>query len=77
MRASWGLGSSSDIDLCRYAAGHGYAVVTLDSDFAELALLMQRPPNIVWLRCGNAPTPVIDALLRHHSSQILMIERNE
>jgi len=35
-----------------------------------LAALRGPPPKIVWLRCGNQPTAVIEKLLREHAGQM-------
>ncbi|WP_255516231.1 DUF5615 family PIN-like protein [cf. Phormidesmis sp. LEGE 11477] len=41
-----------------------YCVVTQDADFAERSRLYGSPPNVIWLRCGNAPTHQVEALVR-------------
>ena len=42
-----------------YARENDFAIVTFDSDFADLAILEERPPKIIWLRFGNTRTQVI------------------
>ena len=59
-----GLAEADDIAVWEYARRGGFAVVTHDADFAELAALRGQPPKIVWLRCGNRPTNEIERLLR-------------
>ena len=44
---------AADSDVWEYAKQHGYAVVSKDADFMELALLRGHPPKVVWLNCGN------------------------
>lgn len=56
-----------DRTIWAYALEHGYTVVTQDSDFADLAFLLGPPPKVLWLRCGNAPTRHVEALLRRHA----------
>ena len=48
--------------------------MTQDADFADRALLHGFPPKIVWLRCGNATTRHIEALLRDHAELITDME---
>ena len=52
-----------DIELWRFAAEHKYCIVSPDSDFNELAYVNGPPPQVVWLRMGNATTSDIGAKL--------------
>ena len=65
-----GYDRADDRELWQYAADHGFALVTQDADFAQLATLLGPPPRVIWLRCGNAPTAHIEALLRRHAEAI-------
>lgn len=67
---SIGLDSASDITIFEYAGSHGFAIVTLDRDFAALSTLRGTLPHIVWMRCGNQPTRVAERLLRLHAPVI-------
>ena len=51
------------------AKANAFALVTQDSDFADMAALYGTPPKVIWLRCGNQPTHVIEKLLRDHARQ--------
>lgn len=42
----------------------------LDADFADLGALRGAPPKIIWLRCGNQPTRIIEGLIRTHAPLI-------
>jgi predicted nuclease of predicted toxin-antitoxin system len=64
------LGGADDRTIWDYAAAHGFVVVSLDVDFAERAALTGPPPKVIWLRCGNQPTDVIEKLLREHIAVI-------
>lgn len=44
---------TTDKDIWQYALDCDYAIVTLDADFHELALLYGAPPLVIWLKCGN------------------------
>lgn len=64
-----GLEKADDRTLWDFAKDNGFALVTQDSDFADLAGLLGPPPKIIWLRTGNQPTRVIEqALLRHREA---------
>lgn len=69
-----GLDRAEDTAVWRYAAEHGYAIVTLDSDFADLSALWGAPPKILWLRCGNHSTADVEMLLRKHALRILTMD---
>jgi predicted nuclease of predicted toxin-antitoxin system len=64
------LASASDRVVWEYAKANGFTLVSLDSDFAEMAALLGSPPKVIWLRCGNQPTSAIERLLRGHSGAI-------
>lgn len=66
-----GLDQSSDWSIWQFAKDNGFAIVSQDSDFADLAALFGPPPKVIWLRCGNQPTNVIEELLRIHAGDIL------
>lgn len=59
-----GLQEASDSAVWQYAAQQGFAIVTKDADFHQRSFLFGHPPKVIWVRVGNAPTAVIEALLR-------------
>jgi predicted nuclease of predicted toxin-antitoxin system len=65
-----GLAAADDRAIWNYAAAHGFTLVSFDADFVELATLLGSPPKLVWLRRGNQPTAVIEAMLREHAEAI-------
>lgn len=65
-----GLERSDDAVVWDYARRGGLTIVTHDADFAELTVLRGFPPKVIWLRCGNQPTAVIERLLREHLASI-------
>ena len=71
-----GLAKAPDHVIWEFAKKHDLMLVTLDSDFAEMAALHGPPPKVVWLRCGNQPTAVIDQLLRRHKDAIDALARD-
>jgi predicted nuclease of predicted toxin-antitoxin system len=69
-----GLAKATDIEVWEYAKLGEFALVSLDSDFAELAALLGPPPKFVWLRCGNTPTAIVGELLRGHLEALAAFE---
>ena len=49
-----GLAESSDEVVWDYAAEKGYAIVSKDTDFINLALLKGHPPKVIHLQIGNS-----------------------
>jgi predicted nuclease of predicted toxin-antitoxin system len=62
-----GLADATDRAVWDYAKANGFTLVSLDSDFADMAAFLGPPPKVIWLRCGNQPTAVLEDLLRSHS----------
>jgi predicted nuclease of predicted toxin-antitoxin system len=62
------LAEASDHDVWEYAKANGFTLVSLDSDFAELGALRGPPPKVIWLRCGNQPTAIVEEILRSRAS---------
>jgi predicted nuclease of predicted toxin-antitoxin system len=69
-----GLADATDRAVWEYAKANGFTLVSLDSDFAEMAALLGAPPKVIWLRCRNQPTAVIENLLRGHAAAIVSFE---
>jgi predicted nuclease of predicted toxin-antitoxin system len=65
------LSEAEDLVVWDYAQKNGFTIVTQDADFAEIAALRGAPPKVVWLRCGNQRTAVIEHLLRDNCALIL------
>ena len=65
-----GLQDADDIAIWRFAQANGFAIVTLDADFAELAAVRGPPPKVIWLRSGNMRTATVASLIRNHAATI-------
>ena len=65
-----GLRDADDALIWRYAAQHGFAIVTKDADFRQRSFLQGHPPKIVWVRLGNCSTEDVERTLRHRASAI-------
>ncbi|MCI0625705.1 MAG: DUF5615 family PIN-like protein [Acidobacteria bacterium] len=71
-----GLAEASDLEVWMYAKSNGLAIVTQDADFVDLSSLYSHPPKVIWLRCGNQKTAVIEGLLRQHCDRIAEFEND-
>ena len=69
-----GLNAADDQTIWQYAAQHGSAIVSKDSDFQQRALLYGYPPKVVWVRLGNCTTTAVVALLRARQADILAFQ---
>jgi predicted nuclease of predicted toxin-antitoxin system len=65
-----GLENSSDTEIFDFAKRHDFAIVTFDSDFCDLNIIMGFPPKIIWIRTGNTTTKNLEILLRQKSDLI-------
>jgi predicted nuclease of predicted toxin-antitoxin system len=48
-----GLINSTDREIWEFAKRNNFIIVTQDSDFNDLNLLLGFPPKIIWIRTGN------------------------
>ena len=58
-----GLENATDREIWRYAKENGFAVVSFDGDFYDLATIFGHPPKLIWLRTGNTKTDQLAELL--------------
>jgi predicted nuclease of predicted toxin-antitoxin system len=65
-----GLADADDRAIWQFAKLNGFALVTLDADFSDMAVFLGPPPKVIWLRCGNQPTESIATLLRNRAESI-------
>ena len=57
------LQDAEDTALWEYATREGMVIVTKDEDFAQRVLREGAPPQVLWLRIGNATNPALLAWL--------------
>jgi predicted nuclease of predicted toxin-antitoxin system len=74
---SLGLGTADDRIVWDYARKNEYTVVTKDSDFSEIIVLLGFPPKVIWIHRGNCSTRVIEQILRDNYGAIRQLEANE
>jgi predicted nuclease of predicted toxin-antitoxin system len=66
-----GLSEVGDQAIWDYAKANGFAIVSQDVDFAEMAALLGTPPKVIWLRAGNQSTAALSTLLRRHAEMMM------
>lgn len=59
-----GLDQTDDQAIWKFAARDGFAIVSKDADFQQLAMLLGPPPKLIWIRLGNCQADAVEALLR-------------
>ena len=64
------LNNRNDSEIWQFAKQNGFAIVSFDSDFFDIATLRGFPPKIVWLRTGNLTTTEIAELIILNFSKI-------
>jgi predicted nuclease of predicted toxin-antitoxin system len=72
-----GLADATDRAVWNYAKINRFGLISLDSDFAEMAALLGPPPKVIWLRCGNQSTATLETLLRGQVAAITSFELDE
>jgi predicted nuclease of predicted toxin-antitoxin system len=65
-----GLLQAPDAAVWEYAKLNGFAIVTADADFYELATTLGPPPKVIWLRGCDYPTAVAESLIRSQAIRI-------
>lgn len=71
-----GLKAASDPEVWRFAAEHGYVIVSKDADFRQRSILLGAPPKVIGLLMGNCPTARVDSVLRSNVKLIGEFERD-
>ena len=66
-----GLERADDRGVWEYAKANGFALVSQDADFAEMASLLGPAPKVIWLRCGYAAA--IETLEEDHDAAFLEV----
>jgi predicted nuclease of predicted toxin-antitoxin system len=65
-----GLENKPDRDIWDYAQKENFTIVTFDSDFYDMSLLLGHPPKVIWLKLGNTTTKNIESIIFEKSDQI-------
>jgi predicted nuclease of predicted toxin-antitoxin system len=70
------LDEQTDTVIWEFAKLNDFCIVTQDADFPERSRLYASPPKVLWLRCGNAPTAQVKALIRSGQEAIQELLNN-
>lgn len=62
--------SASDQDVWQFARENDYVIVTKDSDFYDMSLVLGTPPMVIWIKTGNVNKSAITNLLLQNCKQI-------
>jgi predicted nuclease of predicted toxin-antitoxin system len=72
-----GIDRVPDKELRDYARREDFVIVTKDSDFSDLCILLGFPPKVIWIRRGNCSTAAIEGMLREHQKDIEALNQDE
>lgn len=64
------LTTEDDESVWRFAADHGFVIISKDSDFFHRALLRSYPPKVIYVRVGNCSTQHLKKLLIDNATLI-------
>jgi len=64
------LMQADDFEVRKFAKENDFTIVTNDSDFNDMAILLGFPPKIIWLQLGNSSTQNIAKTLISHKNEI-------
>jgi len=70
------LERAGDLEVWEFARSEGFAIVTKDTDFHQLAIFRGPPPKVIWVGLGNCRTGEIEALLRDRHPDIVEFEND-
>jgi predicted nuclease of predicted toxin-antitoxin system len=72
-----GLSRHPDIEVWQFAKERGFAIVSADADFYQLASTLGAPPKVIWLRECDYPARVAERLLREQAIRIARFGESE
>jgi predicted nuclease of predicted toxin-antitoxin system len=59
-----------------YARVNGFAIVSADADFYELAITLGSPLKVIWLKGCDYPTATAEGLLRGEAIRIAEFDKD-
>ncbi len=72
-----GLEGKQDREVWNWAKSNRFTLVSFDSDFVDLSLILGFPPKVIWLRIGNSSTTRIAKVLAKKNEEIQFFLKNE
>jgi len=71
-----GLDRSTDLDIWKLCHNEGFTIVSRDSDFSDLSMVLGFPPKVLWIRRANCSTQQIEEMLRTNLQAVLELADN-
>ena len=65
-----GLEDKPDRDIWDFAKKEDFTIVTFDSDFYDMSLLLGHPPKVIWIKVGNLTTKNLELIIKEKAEQI-------
>lgn len=65
-----GLENKNDRIVWEFAKRENFTIVTFDSDFYDLSLLLGRPPQLIWIKTSDQTTKNLERLLYDRATDI-------
>ena len=72
-----GIDQVPDREMREHARRQDFVIVTKDSDFSDLCILLGFPPKVIWIRRGNCSGRAIESILRDHKADIDALGRDD
>ncbi len=66
------LDESDDTEIWNFAKKGNYTILTKDSDYSDLSILLGHPPKVIWLRVGNCRVKKVENII--HSNIYILYE---
>jgi predicted nuclease of predicted toxin-antitoxin system len=64
------LRGADDWEIWNFAAVHGIAIASKDTDFLERSLIQGPPPKVIYVGVGNCTTDQIETLIRIYQDEL-------
>jgi predicted nuclease of predicted toxin-antitoxin system len=71
-----GMDQANDRQIWDYATQNDFTIVTRDSDYNDLSLILGFPPKVVWIRRGNCSTQEIRQILQSARAMVQRLEQD-
>lgn len=71
-----GMDQANDRQIWDYATQNDFTIVTRDSDYNDLSLILGFPPKVIWIRRGNCSTQEISQILQSARDIIQLLEQD-
>ncbi len=62
--------TSTDTQIWEYAKANHLTIVTKDSDYFDLSMVLGSPPKVIWINVGNGSTLSLINVLKSNTKKI-------